>query len=214
MKDTEALLRALSSDPVVARPMPSPPHQAALLLATCVLSGALAQWLLGLRPDLALRMVDFWYGAETCCLLLLMLSSLMASVLLMYPDSHQRRGFVRVPYGVFVLLAMVCIVQLLQQPSWHAQDATDVHGLTCSFSIAAVAAPPAMLVARLLARGAVVHPMQAGGIAVLVGSSLGCLIVRLHEAQDSMVHVVVWHYLPVVLMSVVGAWLGRHLLKW
>jgi hypothetical protein len=214
MKDTEDLIRELSSGPVAVRRLPAPARFVAALVAACVACGVAGQLYLGVRPDLRATLADAYLWSELACLLLLLASSLVASVLVMYPDAYQHPGLTRLPYAVFGLLVVLCLVQMAVQPELRLQDATDMHGVWCTVSIAALALVPSALVMILLGRGAVVRPRQAGSLAVLTGTALGCLVVRLHEANDSMVHVVTWHYLPTVLCALVGVGLGRRLLRW
>ncbi|MBV5292931.1 MAG: DUF1109 family protein [Curvibacter lanceolatus] len=146
--------------------------------------------------------------------LILLLSCVMASTLAAYPDAYQKPGWLRAPYALATLLALTCLLQLLTEPLSRPQDATDIHGLSCSVAIAAVAILPSALVMHRLGRGAVVHPMQAGSLALRTGLALGCLVVRLHEVNDSMFHVLTWHYLPTALGAGLGVWLGRRILRW
>ena len=214
MKDMESLIQELSREPAVARRFPSPSRLMAGLMIACLVCGVLGQLYLGVRPDFKAALVDAYLWAEVACLLLLLASSLLASVLVMYPDAYQRPGLTRLPYGFFALLMALCALQMVVQPELRMQDASDIHGVTCTIFIAVTAIVPSALVMALLSRGAVVRPMLAGGLAVLTGTALGCLVVRLHEANDSMMHVVTWHYLPTLLLSLAGVWLGRRLLKW
>jgi hypothetical protein len=59
-----------------------------------------------------------------------------------------------------------------------------------------------------------VHPLQAGAFAVLTASTIGALTLRLAEENDSIVHLVQWHYLPTLFFAVLGAFAGKWLLKW
>lgn len=43
---------------------------------------------------------------------------------------------------------------------------------------------------------------------------MGALSLRLSEQTDSILHVIQWHYLPMIAVSLVGLWLGKTLLKW
>ena len=58
------------------------------------------------------------------------------------------------------------------------------------------------------------HYHLAGAIALLSAFSVGALWLRLHEVNDSIVHVVEWHYLPMLAVGFIGLWLGKLLLKW
>ena len=65
-----------------------------------------------------------------------------------------------------------------------------------------------------LRRFASTHSRWTGMVALLAAFSVGALWLRLHEETDSIDHVVLWHYLPMVAISLAGWWLGRRLLKW
>lgn len=214
MKDMESLIQELSATPAIERPLPNPLRQALMLLAVCVVCGLAGQGWLGLRPDAWGRMASPLFLVEISCLVLLLLSCAVASTLAAYPDAYQRPAWLRAPYALAALLVLTCLLQLLTEPLSRPQDATDLHGLSCSVSIAAVAILPSALVMHMLGRGAVVHPLQAGSLALLTGLALGCLVVRLHEVNDSMFHVLTWHYLPTAMGAGVGVWLGRRILRW
>jgi len=37
---------------------------------------------------------------------------------------------------------------------------------------------------------------------------------RLYEQTDSIMHVIEWHYLPMIVFGIIGMWLGKTALKW
>jgi hypothetical protein len=43
---------------------------------------------------------------------------------------------------------------------------------------------------------------------------VSALWLRLHEMNDSIIHLIQWHYLPMLAFGLIGLWLGRVLLKW
>ena len=212
--DLDKLIGELSREPAVDRRIPAPGRLLAGLALACLACGAVGQLMMGVRPDFRSTFSDVGLWVEVACLVLLLASSVLASVLVMVPDAYQKPALTRLPYAVFGLLVLVCGVQMVMQPDLRLQDASDIHGLACTMAIALVALVPSALVMWWLSRGAVVRPMRAGSLALLTGSALGCLVVRLHEANDSMVHVVTWHYLPTMLFALLGVLLGRRLLRW
>jgi len=58
------------------------------------------------------------------------------------------------------------------------------------------------------------HYHWAGSIALLSAFSAGALWLRLHEVNDSITHVVEWHYFPMIGIGLTGWWLGKKILKW
>ena len=211
MKDTEALIQRLSREPRGVPPLPAPERFMAELLLICLMCGLLWQSCLGWRPDLLSAWANSGLKAELISLFALLLSSLMAGVLSMYPDGHQWPRMTPWPYvlgGTWLTFSA-----LSGDAAWSWSDALDLQGLRCSAILAAVSFIPSAWMMRRLGQGAVVQPGQAGAWASLTGLALGGLVVRLHESNDATAHVMIWHDLPALLLAMAGAWLGRHLLK-
>ena len=53
-----------------------------------------------------------------------------------------------------------------------------------------------------------------GCIALLFAFSIGAIWLRLYEQNDSIMHVIQWHYLPMIVFGIIGLWLGKLILKW
>jgi hypothetical protein len=116
-----------------------------------------------------------------------------------------------VPAGMFALLWLVI---LLAWQADHPPAPLPVHSYQCTLSIALVALPPAVWTFVVLRRYASTHYNWAGSIAVLSAFSLGALWLRLHEVNNSIRHVIEWHYLPMIAAGMVGVWLGKRVLRW
>lgn len=215
MTDTETLIARLSSEPLSPKRARSPRYWGVRLLAVLLVYGVAAQLALGLRPGLALQCTRPLFAAEIALLVALLVTSAIASVLVMYPDGYQKPQLLGLPHLIFFLLTGLVGFQLLMPPDARmVMPLPSAHDMECAICIGAVALIPSAVIFALLCRGASVQPFQAGLFAVLAASSMGCLTLRLAEANDSMMHVAVWHYLPTVLFATLGAWLGKWLLKW
>ena len=215
MMDSETLIARLSSEAASPTPVRAPRYWATRLLAVLVAYDAVTQLCLGLRRDLAMQMNRPFFVVEIALLVALLLTSATASVLAMYPDAYQKPKLLKLPYAAFTLLLALVVFQL-----WMLLDARMVmplpgaHAMECALCIGSVALVPSALIFAILRQGASVHPLQAGSFAVLAASSIGCLTLRLSEANDSMMHLVSWHYGPTLLFAAFGAGIGRFLLKW
>ena len=55
---------------------------------------------------------------------------------------------------------------------------------------------------------------SAGLLAVIAAVSVGAITLRLAEANDEIMHLLSWHYLPSIFFASLGALLGRYLLRW
>jgi len=51
-------------------------------------------------------------------------------------------------------------------------------------------------------------------MAGLAVAALAYFWLRLIESNDVIFHLVVWHFLPIILLSLAGMWIGKTWLKW
>lgn len=216
MTNTIDLIASLSAEAKPAKKVRSPSYWAVRLLALLALYAVGCQFFLGFRPDLRLQFLRPLFAVETLLLSLLLLSSAVAAVLAMYPDAYQKPQLLKLPYAIFALLVAAVGFQLLlpYDARMVTPEVLGVHAMECALCIASVALIPSALIFALLRKGASVHQFQAGSFAVLTSSAIGCLTLRLAEANDSIMHLVQWHYVPTLLFAALGAFAGKWLLKW
>lgn len=212
MTNTSTLIAQLSSEAKAAKQLRSPRYWSVRLIAVLAIYGIGAQLFLGFRPDLAVLWAQPLFAAEILLLSLLLLTSIVASVLAMYPDSYQKPKFLTLPYAVFFVLAILLGFEVTQAPQLSLLMTG--HEMECAMCIAMVAMVPSALMFGVLRKGATVHPVRAGSYAALAASAIGCLTLRLAEADASLMHLISGHYLPTLLFAVVGAVIGKWALKW
>ncbi len=215
MNDTDALIAALSAEATPRKKLGSPLRLGVYLLAGLALYASLVQCFLGMRPDFGLQFGRLAYVTEITLLLGLIVSATAAAILAMVPDAYQHSRWLRVPYVILGCLVGLILAQMILPPDARMvllpPGATE---LQCTICIALVSVLPSAAMFMLLRRGASVRPMRLGSFVVLATTAVGCLEVRLEEANDSLMHLAVWHYLPILLLACFGAWLGSRLLKW
>lgn len=214
MVNTEQFIQNLSAQATSVNTV-RPATYITRLLCVLLVYGSLAQWGLGLRDDLSVQLTRPFFVLELLLLSILLVSSAIASVLAMYPDAYQKRILIKLPYIFAGLIVGLIFVQLFtpQDPRMVMPD-KDSHTVECALFIAMASALPAMLIFTLLRKGATLTPLQAGTLAVITASSIGALTLRLAEAEDDILHLLTWHYIPSIGFAMVGALLGRWLLKW
>lgn len=213
--DTQELIAKLSRQ-TPAKPQLRPPAFFALRsMAVLIAYGVGVQLCLGLRADIALQLARPLFAMEIALLAILTVSSTLAAIIAMYPDAYRSAWLLRLPFGVaLVLVALLGMQFMAVHDVRMVIPGAGAHAMECALCIAATAIVPAALIFALLRKGASVRPLRAGSFAVLAASGLGCLTLRLSEANDSLVHLVDWHYLPTLLFAVIGALVGRYLLRW
>ncbi|MFZ3017195.1 MAG: DUF1109 domain-containing protein [Gallionella sp.] len=208
-KNLEQLVNELSAEAGHPRPAPHPFILSLKLFGAAAAYLALALAISGLRPDLAQALQQPWYVAELLMLLLLFAASTTSAALLAFPDLHQKRALAYAPVVAFALFALTMLF------AWRADTAPPpLHDIECTISITLVALLPAAWTFYLMRGYASTHPDWAGSIALFAAFGTGALWLRLQETNDSVAHVVLWHYLPMLLAGVIGWILGRRLLRW
>lgn len=214
MMQTEELIERLSGETPPARALASPGRVGVFAaLAMLVYCGLCLLWL-GIRPDLAERLRDGFYLLELFLLAALTLSGLGAAVLLRAPDLHQRPRWISAPLVAALLLLGLLLAQTLLLPASLDPSIAFIHGLPCAVCLLLVATLPAFVLMLLIRRGATTKPGRAGLIVLLTTLGLASLVLRLHEANDSLAHLLLWHHLPALGFILLGIHLGRSFLRW
>jgi hypothetical protein len=216
MTDTPDLITALSTQALPVKVLRSPMYFAVRLILILALYGIACQLCLGVRPDLALHYTRPLFVMEIGLLLLLLLSSIVASVLTLYPDGYQKPHYLKLPYVITLLFIALLTTQSLmpQDTDIIMADGAHVHDMECALCIVALSLIPSALIFMILRKGASVKQHHAGMFAVLAAASLGCLIIRFAEPNDAVMHLVQWHYIPTMLYAIIGACAGKWLLEW
>lgn len=215
MTDTQTLIERLSSEAQTPTVVRTPAYWGSRLMAVLAVYGIVTQLVLGLRPDLVMQFTRPLFAAEIGLLVALVFSSALASVLAMYPDAYQTPKLLKLPHAVFLLMLGLVLFQLfIPLDARMVMPLPGAHAMECAICIGSVALIPSALIFAVLRKGASVRQFQAGSFAVLAASGIGCLTLRLAEANDSMMHLASWHYGPTLLFAAFGACIGRILLKW
>ena len=211
MADTEKLIVNLVHDIVPVKTVPHP-----FVLGTRWLGGAVAYVALylliaGVRPDLILKFQTLLFSMELGLLVGIVVTTCISAALLSFPDMHQKRLLAYAPTLMGLLFVLLLTV------AWYADNPAappPVHNLKCTASIALLALLPAAWMFYTMRGIATTHPYAAGSVALLSAFSIGALSLRLNETTDSILHVIQWHYVPMLGVAMLGLWLGRRILKW
>jgi hypothetical protein len=164
----------------------------------------------GLRADLAEKFTDSYFVAEIFTLMLIVISMAFAAATLSFPDNYQRKYIFFLPPISLVSFVISLGFAYLEKPA----EALPEHSFICLFCITMFSMIPAAWAFYLLRKQAPTHLKMAGSTALLAACSIGALTLRLSEKTDSIQHLVLWHYLPMVGYAIIGAWLGKRFLKW
>jgi hypothetical protein len=211
MDNIEQLVASLSKEASAVKPAPHPYKLSLQWAIAAAIYLAVSLAISGLRPELSAKLHNPWLVAEIAALLGLFIVTTLSAALLAFPDLHQKRVLAFAPVVPAVIFMIVIFL------AWRADvppAPLPVHSFECTLSITLMTLLPAVWTFYSMRKFASTHYRLAGSVALLSAFSVGALWLRLHEVNDSILHVVEWHYLPMLAIGVLGLWLGKVLLKW
>lgn len=211
MGNIEELLDSLARDAAPVKPAPHPFMLSIRWVAAAAVYLIASLWISGLRPDLMQKFHEPWFFAEVVCLALIFIATSLSAAVLAFPDLRQMQKAALAPAALFALFMAIMLF------AWRANvppAPLPVHSFECTAGITLFSLLPASWTLFSMRKLASTHYRWAGSIALLSAFSVGALWLRLHESNDSIIHVIQWHYLPMLGIGLIGWWLGKTLLKW
>jgi hypothetical protein len=163
----------------------------------------------GLRPDFAERMAETRFALELLLNgTLIVLAGLLATNC-GYPD-RARSVRLRVALGVVFIGYSGLTLAALDMPAKES----GAHGVECLACILSYAVVPGVWIVWQVRRLASTQPQLAGACAALMALATGCLGVRLVEVETQPEGLLLWHYIPLLVLSAAGILLGRKIFRW
>lgn len=210
---TDDLVHALAADHATAR---SPiERRFALAIAIGFAISAAAFWgSMGVRPDIASAALTVRFDLKIVEALLLATTAAALVLRLARPGAGTTSQTI-VLAAAPVLLATAVITELVVVPAslWQAK-LVGTNSLICLTAIPLLSLP--LLAALLLAlrQGAPTSRGAAGAAAGLVAGGLAAAIYATECIDDSPLFVAFWYSIAIGAVTVLGALLGRRLLRW
>ncbi len=211
MSNIDNLIAKLAQDGIRVKPAPHPFILSLQWMGAAAIYLAVSLAFFGPRPDLLEKFHSAWFVAEIVALLGIFIVTSISAALLAFPDLHQKRHLALAPAWIFTLFLLTLFF------AWRADSPPTplpVHSFQCTVGITLMALLPAVWIFYSIHKYASTHYRLAGSVALLSAFSVGALWLRLHEVNNSIAHVIEWHYLPMLAIGIIGLWLGQRVLKW
>jgi hypothetical protein len=210
MKDHKDLIASIVDDNAPITPV-NPLKRFGIWVFVCVVLFA-AFLMVSLRADFESMMGEPLFFVELLLALAVGLLAALAAQWLSVPDAYQKRWAIWLPFIPLSMLCFLIAYQFFIKPLHIAYD--DTHGRQCMMSFIGAAAIPAVLLFFFLHLAATTRSWLTSIMAVVAVGAFGYVFVRLICPMEDLGHLLLWHYLPVVLVGVVGAIIGHKVLRW
>jgi hypothetical protein len=210
---TDDLISSLVADQ--ARPLaPTWKVLAVALPLALIVSALIFKAELRVRPDFMTALGSWRYIFKFATAGSIALFGLILLLELARPEQSVRRALLWLPLALAPLLLAVLMEFMMLPPDRWGASAIGYYPLYCLCLVPTISLAP--LVAGLVAmrRGAPQSPTIAGAVAGFAAGGMGAFIYSMHCDNDSPFYVAIWYLGAVIIVTFLGAMLGRSLLRW
>lgn len=205
--NTDQLIERLAADVKPVRRLMDPTERAALWTALALVAIALGAAWFGVRDDIATAWLEPGVLIRIALLASTMWLSIVTAFRLSVPGG-ETRAFARWwPLALLGVLTAVSAAELIA--AWTIGEAgSPLRSWTCVRKVAFVGAVPALVSVALISRGFAIEPRWTALLGVLAAGAAGALTSELACPIHAPMHVFLWHIMPVVISTAIGALVG------
>lgn len=213
MQTSDLISRLAQEGAPKAAPKPSTVVLRLLMLVTTYF--VLLLVIHGLRDDIGLKLQQSLFLSEVLLMLSVVLFSALAACWLSLPDINQKPWIRFVPLAPLGLFAGLLIYGMWSFSTLTLSECLQLGRVDCVVRIVLYGLLPGGVMFYVTAKAAPTRCCWAGSMIGLCVAGLGYILLRLVDPSDDPMQLIVWHFLPVMFMTVVGMGMGRWLLgRW
>lgn len=212
---TEDLVKNLSSSLKPVKTMPHPLLRFLKWLVVVAMCFGAVIPLIGLRHNIEAALLNPHFVIQAILLVTLAITSAMAAFVLSVPrtDASQwSRWFPIIPATLWAGMIISDLVFAI-----IAKDSSALlvdFGMACVGDILVLAMVPGVLMFIMIRKAAPTRLGWSGFLALISVAAFGALGSQFMCHKDAPMHLLLWHFLPVAAIAVLGISFGRKLLNW
>ena len=168
--------------------------------------------LLGMRPDAAAQLMNGWFVARATATLVIVVAAAIVAFLMSVPGVEPSRLVRALPWAVCLIWAVMLIGTIAATRSPLAFLLQVTPHPSCVLLIAATAILPGAILVRMLRDAAPLRAAWTGGLAGLASLAVGALGTQFVCTNDAAAHHLLWHFIPVVVLTAASIAAGSSLL--
>lgn len=208
------LIARLARDGVPVTPLPSPLARWRVWTLKAAVAGAIVTIVLGLRPDLALRVREARFILAAAFTGMLALTAAANAFRLSVPGASPGRAARVMPLIAAIAWASLLWIRMSASGDPLAQIAATPPHPVCILLILTINALPGIWLFNMLRRAAPLEVRWTGVFAALGALACGALGTQFVCPIDAPEHQLLWHFVPVVVLTSLGLALGARLSRW
>lgn len=164
--------------------------------------------LVGVREDWDVVFRNPLLLAQNISILLGVVSSSVAALALSVPGKASRKTaamLVALPFSIWVF---VLILSFAITPNFSPRI-----GIGCMTDISVLGLIPALLLFYFVKKGATLFRGFMGFLVLLSAAGLGAWAVQFTCHNDDPAHIIIWHFIPVLVLGGLGLWIGNRIFR-
>jgi hypothetical protein len=208
IKNTQELIDNLSRDLSPVRPLRNPLIRTALWVAILLPYTGLVIIVLGFLLKRPIATLDRLFLMEQTFALATGITAAMAAFTSVIPGRNRS-------YLLWPVLPLIAWLGTLGESCLAAGPlAITGHNVWCFPFVIILGTAPAIVLWKMLRRGAPLTPNVTAGLGALAAAGVGNFCVRLIHQEDVTLMLLVWHVGGVFLLAILSGTAGRYLLNW
>jgi hypothetical protein len=207
-KNLETLISKLSKEGA-KQALPSPYRIFAKWLLLIVAYYLILIYFKGVREDFSIKITHGLYLIELFLMLILAVASALSATMLALPDVNQKPWIRFLPFVPLVLFTGLLLYSTFATSALSMIDCIMLNRFDCVFYILFFSIIPGLFFFYSIHKAAPVYCCWAGSMAGLSAASFGYILLRLIDSSDDPFQLIIWHFLPVVLIMMLGMILGK-----
>jgi hypothetical protein len=161
------------------------------------------------RPDLGMKRHQPMFVMELVGMLATSVTAALAASWLALPDVGQRPWIRYLPFLPLLLLAVMLLEEMGPADAIPLIECVKLQRYDCIIRIVLFSLLPAAWLFGTIQRAAPTRCCWAGSMAALSVASFGYILLRLVDPNDDPSQLIVWHFLPVLIVTMIGMAVGR-----
>jgi hypothetical protein len=207
---TDTLIDGLCGDLCAVKPLAHPLLRILPWAFVSIVYASIVALVLGIRPDMANKMVDVAFLFEVGIMAFITVSAAIASAWLSVPDARGKEWLPVIPLTLTGLFLFWSSIRFITEES----GLPHLHWSHCFQDGALIGMLPAAAIVFMMRKGATTRPHGMCFLNVLAVAGVAYITLRFTCVMDSVGHGGMIHIAPFILLAFAMGLLSRKIYKW